>query len=432
MGNTLLKYLVISICLSGVITSYAELIPLDGTVAIVNDDIILGSEVAEQVQFMLSQLDPETVEKEGGVGALTNSVLSEMINDRLLLQQAEELDIAVSKDDVDALADENLAAFRDNFPSEEEFVSYLDGYGITEKSLIKYYRKSIRERLTIRQLIDREIYPKIEIEEEDARDFYKAHKSEFDVPTVVDISEIVVAKRSTAESYKALKQRVLEIKRQAEAGADFGELARKYSTAGNAASGGEFSFKSGEVFPELENAVNSLSPGGISEPIELGDGFWLVEFLGKEGETYKTRTIFLPITVTDADISAARSKIERAYGELERGVPFEKVAGEYSEEEGTAAAGGRVGELDMEVFEKEFPVIAAEVTKIEEGGYTPVVERDEGFYIVRLNSREDGYARGYEDAREDVINVMRSDRVEEELDKYIQGIKDKSYIKVFE
>jgi parvulin-like peptidyl-prolyl isomerase len=381
---------------------------------------------------MLSQLDPAIIEEAGGVGALTNSVLNEMIDNRLLVQQAEEIDIAVSKDEVDTLADENLAAFRDNFLSENEYLTFLDGYGITEKSLIKYYRRSIREQLTIRQLIDQEIYPKIEIEEEEAQDFYEAHKSEFGIPTVVDISEIVVAKRPTDESIRELRARAFEIKRRAESGADFGGLAREYSAAGNAASGGEFSFKPGEVFPELEAAVTALSSGEISEPIELVDGFWLVEFLGKEGETYKTRTILLPITITDVDISAAKSKIERAYATLEKGIPFEKVAEEYSEEGGSAAAGGRVGELDMAVFAVEFPGIAAEVAKIEENEYTLIIERDEGFYIVRLNNREEGYVRSYEDAREDVISVLRSDRVEEELEKYIKRIKDRSYIKVFQ
>ena len=410
----------------------AELIPIDGTVAIVNDDIILGSEVGEQVQFLLSQLDPGLIEEAGGVGALTESVLVDMIDNRLLLQRADELDIAVAKEEVDALAEENVAAFRANFGSDGEFLAALAEYGITEKSLVKYYKKNIREQLTIRQLIDQEIYPKIEIDEEEARSFFELHRSEFAIPTVVDISEIVVAKKLTEKSAVAVRTLAFDLKRRAETGTDFGDLAREYSAAANASSGGDFSFKPGETYPELEVAVAALVPGRISEPIEMTDGFWLVELIGRDGETYITRTIFLPISVTDADVSAARMKIGQAYAALERGVFFEKVAEEYSEEEDTAASGGRVGELGLASLARDFPIIAAELEHITPGEYTDIVEREEGFYIVQLNSREEGYARGYEDARDQVIDVLRSERVEVELDDYIQDIKEKSYIKTFQ
>ncbi|UCE26905.1 MAG: peptidylprolyl isomerase [Candidatus Coatesbacteria bacterium] len=425
----------IALVLAGVITAQpatAELIPIDGTVAIVNDDIILGSEVGEQVQFLLSQVDPAMVEEAGGVAALTGSVLSDMVDSRLLLQRADELDIAVAKEEVDALAEENLAAFRANFASDGEFAAALAEFGITEKSLMKYYKKNIREQMTIRQLIDQEIYPKIEIDENEARNFFESHKSEFAVPTLVDISEIVVAKKPTENSATVVRTLAFDLKRRAEAGADFGDLAREYSAAANASSGGEFSFKPGETYPELEAAVAVLVPGRVSQPIEMTDGYWLVELVGFDGETYVTRTIFLPISVTDADVSAARTKIERAYEALERGVSFENVAEEYSEEESTAGAGGRVGELGLAALARDFPIITAELEYMEPGDFTSVVEREEGFYIIRLNGREEGYARGYEDAREQVIDVLRSERVEDELSDYIQDIKEKSYIKTFQ
>jgi peptidyl-prolyl cis-trans isomerase SurA len=412
--------------------AFAGLIPIDGTVAIVNDDIILGSEVGEQVQFLLSQIEPELIEESGGIGALTDSVLNDMIDNRLLLQRADELDIAVSKDEVEALVEENMAGFRGNFASEGEYLAALAEYGITDKSLVKYYRKNIRDQLTIRQLIDQEIYPKIEVDEEEARDFFESHKSGFDIPTTVDISEIVVAKKPTEKSSAALRAKAVELKRRGEAGADFGDLAREYSAAANANTGGEFSFKPGETYPELEAAAVSLLPGQISEPIRLPDGYWLIELLGRDGETYKTRTIFLPVTVTDADVSVAKAKIEQAYAALEKGVEFEKVAEEYSEEEGTAVAGGRVGELELASLARGFPKIASALETLEPNGYTSIIERDEGFYIVRLNGKEEGYARNYEDARDEVIDILRSDRVEAELGKYIQSIKDRSYIKTFQ
>jgi len=410
----------------------AEMIPIDGTVAIVNDDIILGSEIGEQVQFLFSQLEPEVIEEAGGVAALTESVLDDMIDSRLLLQRADELDIAVANEEVDALAEENLAAFRANFGSDGEFMAALAEYGITDKSLMKYYKKSIREQLTIRQLIEMEIYPKIDIDEDEARGFFESHKSEFAVPTVVDISEIVVAKKPTERSAAAVRTLAFDLKRRAEAGADFGELAREHSAAANASSGGDFSFRPGETYPELEAAVAALVPGRISDPIEMTDGYWLVELVGFDGETYATRTIFLPISVTEVDVSAARTKIERAYAALESGVLFEKVAEEYSEEVGTAAAGGRVGELDLASLARDFPTIAAELEYMSPGEYTDVVEREEGFYVVKLNGREEGYARGYEDARDQVIEVLRSERVEDELSDYILDIKEKSYIKTFQ
>lgn len=409
----------------------AERLPVDGVVAIVNDDVILASEVGEEINVRLYQYGPEAINAMG-MANFTSQVLQEMIDNRLLLQQADELEIIVSRDDVDPLVESNIAAIKEQYPTEEEFEAMLAQYGMTEKKLRKQYRKNIKEQVTIKNLVDIEIMPNIEIDEDEAKSYYELHKSEFDIPVMVDISEIVIAKTVSPETERKAKALADVIRGKALRGVDFTTLVEQYSAGGNAASGGYFNFSSGETYSELEYAAESLEPGGVSEPIALPDGFWVLKLLEKEDDSYKTQVILIPIELTSTDVGNAREKAENIYSELESGKPFSEVAAMYNEDSAVAESGGYVGTFALWGLQQDFPKIAAELETMQPGGYTSIIERPEGFYIVELEDRNEGEIRDYAGARDEVINALRMEELDEELLKYIEEIKSESYIKITE
>lgn len=406
--------------------------PLDGIVAVVNDDVVLASELGEEVSVRLYQMEAAGA-KAGDLRAFTAEVLASMMDDRLLLQDADERDIIVSREDVRPYLDEELERIRGGFSSQAEYEAALAQYGMTEKELVVRYRKTLRNQLKIRRLLDVVLSPRVEIREEEIRAYFDARRDELALPTLVTLREIAVAKQPSAESKARVKNELLRIRDAALAGGGFAALAKK---AADAEEGGEFGasfkFRPGEAVPALERAAAGLRPGDISQVAAGPDGFWLVRLVSIENERREVQYIHLKVGLTDADVRAARAKAEKAAAALAGGEDFADVAAAYSENEETAAAGGLVGEVAMSEFEAEMPEVAAEMEGLSPGGVTTVIERPEGFFILKLDERREGRDVSYEEAREVVKRTLRAQKLALEKKKYVQELKDKAYIKTFD
>jgi len=421
-------FLIVSI-LALATVSAAERLPVDGVAAIVNDDVILASEVGEEINVRIYQYGPEAINSIG-IANFTAQVLQEMINNRLLLQKADELEIIVSRDDVDPMVEDNINVLKEQYPTDEEFDAMLEQYGMTEKKLRKQYRKNIKEQITIKNLVDIEIMPNIEVDEDDARAYYEIHKSEFDIPIMVEISEIVVANKVSPETERKAKALAEEVRAKALRGGEFTMLVGQYSAGGNAAAGGYFNFSSGETYAELEEAAGLLSPGQVSGPIQLPEGYWIIKLLAKQDDTYKTQVILIPVELTSADIGVARSKAEEAYRELAAGKPFAEVADLYNDDAEFSDTGGYLGKFALWSLKKDFPKITAELETMQPGEYTSVIERTEGFYIMKLEEKAEGESRDYAAARDEVVRELRAEKLDEEINKYVEELTNESYIKI--
>ncbi|NIT36741.1 MAG: hypothetical protein GTN49_09610 [candidate division Zixibacteria bacterium] len=405
--------------------------PLDGIVAVVNDDVILASELGEEVSVRLYQLGP-SASKARDVRAYTAEVLTSMIDSLLLIQDADDHDIVVSKEDIKPYLDEELARIRGAFASREEYQAALAQYGMTEKDLVVRYRKNLRDQLKIRRLTDQVLSPRVEVTEEEIRAYYDTHRAVLAEPTLVTLREIAVAKEASAESKARVRRKLEDLRNAALAGGDFAALAEALAAEEGGDFGSSFKFLPGEAVPELGRAAAKLRPGDVSPVTPGPNGYWLVRLLGIENDRREVQFVHLELRVTEADIEAARAKAKEALAALARGELFADVAAEFSENEETAARGGLVGEVDINEIEAEMPGIAGAIERLSPGEVTPVVERPEGFFIVKLEERREGREVSYEEARERIKRLLQTQKLALEQKKYLQGLKEKSYVKTFE
>jgi peptidyl-prolyl cis-trans isomerase SurA len=417
--------------LFSVAAANAERRALDGVVAIVNDDVILASELGEEVSVRLYQMEAagSTV---SDVRSFTAEVLASMMDDRLLIQDADERDIIVSREDVRPYLDEELERIRSAFATRQEYEAALAQYGMTEKDLIISYRKTLRDQLTIRRLLDEVLAPRVEVREEEIRAYYDAHQGELAYPTVVTLREIAVAKQPSEASIARVKGLLERVRDGALAGGDFATLAKGVADAEGGDFGSSFKFRPGEAIPALERAAAGLRPGDISQVVAGPEGYWLVRLVSIENDRREVQYVYLEVTLTDADVRAARARAEEAAAALARGEDFADVAAEYSDNEGTAVAGGLVGEVSMTELEAEMPGIAGAVEGLSPGEVSPVIERAEGFFVIRLDEREEGHEVSYEEARDIVKRTLRAQKIGVEKKKYVQELKDKAYVKTYE
>jgi peptidyl-prolyl cis-trans isomerase SurA len=411
--------------------AHAQRRPLDGVVAVVNDDVILASELGEEVSMRLYQLGPGAA-KARDLRAFAAEVLESMIDSRLLIQAADEQDIVVSKEDIQPYLEEELARIRSAFDRQEEYEAALAEYGMSEKDLLLLYRKNLRDQLKIRRFTDATLAPRVKITEEEIRDYYESHRAEMAMPELVTVREVAIAKQPSAASQALVRGKLEELRNAALAGGDFAALAEKLAAAEGGEFGRSFKFGPGEAVPALERAAAELRPGGISPVVTGRDGFWLVRLLGVENERREVQYVRLTLAVTAEDVAAARAKAGAAAAALARGVPFAEVAAEYSDNEETAAAGGLVGELNLPEIEAEMPEVGAALAALEPGEVTPVVERAEGYFILKLEARREGREIPYEEARDRVKRLLTTQELALEQKKYLQELKSKAYIKTFE
>ncbi len=355
-----------------------------------------------------------------------------MIDSLLLIQDADDHDIVVSKEDIKPYLDEELARIRGAFASREEYQAALAQYGMTEKDLVVRYRKNLRDQLKIRRLTDQVLSPRVEVTEEEIRAYYDTHRAVLAEPTLVTLREIAVAKEASAESKARVRRKLEDLRNAALAGGDFAALAEALAAEEGGDFGSSFKFLPGEAVPELGRAAAKLRPGDVSPVTPGPNGYWLVRLLGIENDRREVQFVHLELRVTEADIEAARAKAKEALAALARGELFADVAAEFSENEETAARGGLVGEVDINEIEAEMPGIAGAIERLSPGEVTPVVERPEGFFIVKLEERREGREVSYEEARERIKRLLQTQKLALEQKKYLQGLKEKSYVKTFE
>jgi peptidyl-prolyl cis-trans isomerase SurA len=308
MKRKVISLFLVLLALGGVAKwSHAE-IATDRIVAAVNGDVILESDIKKQKQPVMRQLSnlPLGVIPPGK-WPTEKEILDELVVMRLLEQEAAKKGIKIDDKNLDASI-ESIRK-RQNL-DEDQFIIFLSGNGLT----LPEYKKVMRRQFTLTKLIGTEVLQKIPLSEEDAIQYFKQNKGKIEekyqqvtagvappqppqqakepeIPTHAEIFiggkirlRQIVLKVPAAGNRKAVAK-VMEkakmIYREASTGADFAQLARKYSDDAGASSGGDLgSMNYKDMVPGLQKLVQRLKEGDVSPPLQTPNGliiFYLAE-----------------------------------------------------------------------------------------------------------------------------------------------------------
>lgn len=236
-------------------------------VAIVNDDVITTADVVAQVSSLLADRQQVPQSEDESI-KLHAAVLGQIIEQRLILQDAKKMEIKVGSDEV---AD-RLKEIRSRFPSEEEFQASLAKAQLSEEQL----KGHLRDQLIVQHAVDAKVRAKIFISPQDITEAQRAHPEMAQAGERVRASHILV--RVTDERPEAqARERMQAAHRQLVQGADFAQMAKRYSDAPDAGEGGSMGWMTrGQLLPELDAALFSLPVGSYSPPIRSKLGFHIV------------------------------------------------------------------------------------------------------------------------------------------------------------
>lgn len=236
----------------------------DKIVAIVNDDVITE---AELVLFAsMTDLDSEAGAPGNNAGELRKKLLQRMVEDKLVLQEAKKMNIAVNE----KLVEDRIDEIKEKAGSSEAFDEALEQQGITLNEL----REKLKNQLLVYLAIQRRVTDAIQVSPKEVTDFYNAHTDNFMTPETVVVDSIFVDNKEMLD----------KVKGELESGKDFQKIAETYSRRGSLGS-----VKRGQLKKDLDDFIFGLEPQEYSRPFEYEGGYYV--FLVKEKKPPSSKSI---------------------------------------------------------------------------------------------------------------------------------------------
>ena len=422
-ANTL-QYTFLSVLMLISSNLWAEPEPLDRVVAVVDDDIIMESELVERansirsrMQEQRTQLPPQDV--------LYEQVLERMIVESIELQMAEKSGIRISDNELnETLA--NIA--RQNNMTTETFRETVLSEGMSWPAL----RDQIRRELTVNQLRQRRVGSRIQISDQDVDNFLNSEMAKTNLAPDYRLGHILIAINDGSSPQVAEETALLVYKKLSE-GADFAAMAAQYSSGETALSGGDLGWRKAAQLPTLfADTVLDMKHGEISQPIRSASGYHLIKVLEVRGGTEqivqqtKTRHILVKPNEIRTE-TETRKLIEDIYLQLQDDPEqFETLAKTYSDDPGSALQGGSLGWVNPGTMVPQFEqqMQSAPIGKISKPFRT-----DFGWHILQVEERRN------QDMSEDFRRVrarqmLQKRRFDEELDGWLREVRQNAYVEI--
>ena len=400
---------------------------LDKIVAVVDDEVILQSELDLQTSVFASQrqINPETP-------GLKNQILNSMIEEKLVQAQAQLDSITVSDDEVEQRIDYQINAFVQQYGS---IANIEKMYGMSIDRIKRELRDDVRKSLMSQRLQEKN-FGKVEATKREVEEFFDTYKDSIGViPEKVSLFHIFENPKASEKLKKKFRDKALALLDSLKAGKDFAELAKKYSDdPGSASQGGDLGFvKKGVFYPEFEAAAFKLNIGEISGVVESPVGFHIIQLLDRRGESIHTRHILVKIKADeDADLqtieslTAIRDSIVKGFG------TFQDYAKKYSEDKDTAPFGGELGTFYINQLDKN---LLDAIGKLKPGdiSFPKRLEYGQGTYgyhIVWLKSRTPQHKADLTEDYTEIKKLADENKKQKEYQAWIAELKNKIYWEV--
>ena len=406
------------------IAALAQPKTVDGIVAIVNDDVVLASEVLERYDAVMQRLQAEGGEappKE----AILEQILERLIIESVQLQEAEMRGILVDDETLTNAVRDYAAQNRMDI---DQFIAALGEEGVSYRA----FRDQVSRQLTLdrvqREVVNRRVYvTQQDIDELLASPFFAEQISdEYRVGHIL----LPLEQGAGAAALAALQARAEEIVRQLRDGADFAGMAVEHSKASTALEGGDLGWRKASRLPSLfAEEVLALETGEVAAPLRNASGFHIVKLLDQRGASQQTsnetlvRHILLEPSAIRSD-DETRAAIEALRERILAGEDFAALAIEHSEDPGSALVGGDLGWSTADAFVREFQEAMAGTA---EGELSPAFKTEFGWHILQVQGRREQDAS--DEARRDyAVRVLHSQRFDDSLQEWLKEIRDEAFV----
>jgi len=398
---------------------------LDGVAAIVNEGVVLKSQFDEQLKTVTERA------KQQGMQLPPPNVLEEQILERLVLneiqlQRAERIGLVVSdamlNDSIRRIAEQNGGRFED-MPAllAKDGVNYAD------------FRRTLRDEITVEQLRRIEVAQSIVVSDREIEQCIVDLETNVVVNSDWELSHILLPINASAagDEQADTEQLANEIFARLKDGADFRELAARYSKGPTALEGGSLGPMAGQSVPTVfAEVLPGMEAGDISEPFRRGSSYHIVKVDNlrsavQQSQVNQVKVRHILVTPNEIiDDDTAKQRLDDALEKIRAGEDFGEQAKLLSDDPGSANLGGDLGWSSPGTFVPEFDAV---VDRTEIGVTSEPFRSQFGWHVLEVLDRR--VYDNTEDLKKRNCDLrIRNSKMEDETVLWMQRLRDEAFV----
>ncbi len=398
---------------------------LDRVAAVVNDGVVLNSELEDQIAIVSERLRAQKLELP------PESVLRQQVLERLVLQEiqaqrANKAGLKVPDETLNAALTD--VAQRNGIPL-SQLPEALQSQGIDYAA----YREEMRKELTLGLLRQRDVLQRISITPREIDQYLEKQTKTPSADQEYNVSHILIAvpQEATPAQLDEAGKRAQEVYNRAKSGEDFAKLAVAYSKSQTALEGGALGWRKGGELPTfLTDVIAKLKPGEVSEPLRTPTGYHIIRLNEVRGSDHKAiekqihvRHILMKTTEL-ADDATVKQKLTQLREQILKGADFAVLAQTNSEDPGSGSQGGDLGWSGPGTFVPEFE---AAIANLKDGEISEPFHTQYGWHIAQVLGRRE-FDNTDELRRRQAIEAIRASKADEETELWLRRLRDDAYV----
>jgi peptidyl-prolyl cis-trans isomerase SurA len=399
---------------------------LDGIVAVVEDDVVLASELKARYDQVIAQMQAQDMRMPPN-DVLLSQVMERLVLESIQRQEAQRRGINI---DDETLTRAVMSFAQGNNMTLEQFQLALASDGVSYRE----FREDIRSEMMITRLQRNLINRRISISEQDIQGllnspyYQQLFSDEYRVGHIL----LSLEERASDEVVARAAAQADAIVADLRAGADFAETAVAKSSSSRALEGGDLGWRRAGELPSLfAEDVLGMEVGEIGEPIKTPGAIHIIKLLERRGagmqkvvEANVRHILVQPSEIRSPEATA--ELIRSIKKQLDEGADFAELAREHSQDPASALTGGDLGWSTPDQFVGSF----SETMQAQEiGGVSEPFLSQYGWHILQvLDRREQDMS---DEARENMaVEILHKRRFEEEQQEWLKEMRDEAFVEV--
>ena len=419
--TTLISLLLLSLA---TLAQERETIELDRIIALVNDDVILKSELNQRMRTVANQL------RDQGMAPPPLEVLEKQVLERLILNQ---LQLQLAQDNGIRVDDSMLnramrTIAQQNNLSLSEFKRILESEGYDFAT----FREEIRDELILTRLREQQVETRIKVTDREVHDFLVTQAVQSGGDDQYRLAHILIAvpEAPSPKQIAAARTKAERVLQDLADGADFGQTAVTVSDGQQALEGGDLGWRKANELPTLfTEVVLTMQSGDISDLVRSPSGFHIIKLLEVRrsdamviGQTHARHILISPDELTsDQD---ARLRLSQLRQRILNGEDFVELARANSEDNGTAMSGGDLGWVSPGDLVPQFE---AAMDRLQKGEVSEPFRTPFGWHIVQVLDRRI-HDSSEQIRRSRAKEVIRARKLEEEVQSWLRRLRDEAFV----
>ncbi len=419
------KALLVLLAVLAPLSVQAERKLLDQVVAIVDEDVILQTELEARISTITSRLSAQ------GTALPPRQILEERVLDQLItesiqMQMADRAGMRISDNELN----ETMANIAErNGMSLAQFENQLAAEGVSYNQA----REQIRREMLTSRVQQRQVGNRVRVTDREVENYLESLEARGGNNAQYRLAYIFVSVDDPSDEAEvdAAREKAQRLRNEIASGRDFREVAVAESDASNALEGGDMGWRAEGQLPSLvAPVVPELPVGQPSEVLENNSGFHLVMVMDKRGgeqqqliQQHRVRHILVRPSEATTD-SQAETMIRDLYQQLQNGASFSALAKEYSDDPVSGSDGGNLGWVSPGQM---VPAFEQAMLNADIGEFQGPFRSQFGWHILQVQERRQKDISG--DVRDaEARQAIYRRKFETELQNWLQEIRDEAFI----